>query len=121
MLHRRAPPPITTDDAGLSELQANFFEKHCHTFDDDADNEDVENKLEYTDIFREYTTTLEQFLTERLKAVFPWFSMSEFMGMIKDREEQAFGDVFDVLLSLADFLAFKSCIMDYKRVACESW
>ncbi|KAI8928172.1 the ARF-like 2 binding protein BART-domain-containing protein [Entophlyctis helioformis] len=101
---------VLMDDAFL-KLQTTFFAKHHKHFDDSD-----ENKLEYMDIFQKYTSQIEKYLSKRLSARLPWFSMSAFMEMLKDRPEQTDGgEVFEMLHSLGDFNEFKDLILDYKR------
>jgi ADP-ribosylation factor-like protein 2-binding protein len=74
-----------------------------------------ENKLIYTEIFQRYTSLVEQFLDERLRAAVPGFTMDAFMDMLGERDEgELDGEVFDLLLSLSDFSAFKDLMLAYR-------
>mgnify|MGYP001807707970 CR=1 FL=1 len=41
--------------------------------------------------------------------------MQEFMGLLESHKDSLMSDVFDLLLSLADFEAFKEVMLSYKR------
>ena len=66
------------------------------------------------DIFQQYVASIEKFIDGKLKAQLPWFSMPEFLNMLKSRGDQVDGEVFDMLASLGDFQLFKELILDYK-------
>ena len=95
----------------LSNVQKEFCEKHCHIFEDTE-----ENKLEYSEIFRQYTEIVEKALEVEMQARFPGFVMSKFESLLKGRDEiELCGDVFDILLSLSDFNEFKHYMLSVKR------
>ncbi|OAJ37946.1 hypothetical protein BDEG_21917 [Batrachochytrium dendrobatidis JEL423] len=100
---------IIMDDKFIA-LQQAFLSKHCNVFD-----ESDENKLEYTAIFQQYNQYIESYLCKRLKVRLPWFSMPDFLQMIKQRPDQAEGDVFDMLHSLGEFIEFKDLMIGYIR------
>lgn len=41
--------------------------------------------------------------------------MEEFLLLIREREEEITGDVWDILLSLGDFIEFKSMMLAHKQ------
>lgn len=41
------------------------------------------NSLEHTALFNEYVKAIETLIQDKLKATFPWFSMTEFMQMLQ--------------------------------------
>lgn len=84
---------------------------HCPPQDND------ENKLIYTDLFARYTEMIEAAIEARLRAAVPGFDMGAFMAQCDARKEELMGDVFDLLLSLGDFEAFKEVMLGYKREA----
>ena len=87
----------------IMEIQKNFCERHCDIFEDTE-----ENKLEYTEIFRQYTETVEASLEAKLQARIPGFRMQHFESLLKSREEDEISaDIFDILLSFGDFNEFK--------------
>eukprot|EP00164_Ancoracysta_twista_P001860 GFYU01002447.1.p1 GENE.GFYU01002447.1~~GFYU01002447.1.p1 ORF type:complete len:206 (+),score=79.52 GFYU01002447.1:169-786(+) len=94
------------------ETQEKFMKDHCDQFE----NTD-ENKLIYMDIFKQYTTTIEQLLEDKLIEALPEFKMEDFIMMVQDREDQISGDMFDMLLSFGDFNTFKEIILSYKEGA----
>ncbi|KAL6622247.1 ADP-ribosylation factor-like protein 2-binding protein-like protein [Neocallimastix sp. 'constans'] len=98
-------------DEEFNNNQEKFFKENCEVFEDNE-----ENKLIYTDIFNSYTEKIEKYLDTKLKQKFSWFDMTEFLTMLKERnEEDMFGDVFDILTSLGDFNSFKEMIIAYKK------
>eukprot|EP00128_Syssomonas_multiformis_P005958 Colp12_sorted_trinity150504_noHs@21928 len=99
---------IIMDDE-FQSLQNNFMDKNCSVFEDAE-----ENKLVYTEIFQNYTSSIENFIETKLKEREPGFSMDSFMGMIKARHDQVEGDVFDLLTSLGDFNEFKELMLSFK-------
>ncbi|EKX54011.1 hypothetical protein GUITHDRAFT_100262 [Guillardia theta CCMP2712] len=100
---------IIMDDE-FHDLQRKFAVKApCHY--DDTD----ENKIIYTELFGKYTELIEGFLDARLKATIPDFSMHDFMELLIAREEEMrSSDVFDVLVSCADFTTFKELMLAHK-------
>ncbi|KAJ1549787.1 ADP-ribosylation factor-like protein 2-binding protein, partial [Nowakowskiella sp. JEL0078] len=64
-------------DNKFVSLQESFFSKYCESFTDDE-----ENKLLYTEVFQNYTQTIEKFIESRLKNRLPCFSMAEFMKAV---------------------------------------
>ncbi|XP_065828480.1 ADP-ribosylation factor-like protein 2-binding protein [Oscarella lobularis] len=94
----------------FDQINTDFLERHCHHFDDEE-----ENKLIYTEIFKEYTETLEKCLEDELVRRMPDFKMSEFLKALEARKDKVDGEIFDMLLSLTDFLAFKQVFLDFKK------
>jgi len=90
-------------------MQEEFKDKHYHHFTDEE-----ENKLIYTDIFKEYVALIENYIEEELKRRMPGFSMEEFSKSLEHRQDQIGGDILEILLSFTDFLAFKQMFLDYK-------
>ena len=97
---------------GFAEAQAQFCRANCEVFEDTE-----ENKLEYTPIFDEYTETLEDKMMGHLDRSVEGFDATEFFDMMESREGQLDGDVFDLLMTLTSFEAFKELMLDYKREA----
>ena len=95
----------------ILEIQKNFCEKYCGTFEDTD-----ENKLEYMDIFKQYTDIVERSLEMKLQERMPDFKMSMFESLLKSREEgEMNADIFDILLSFGDFNEFKQYMLSVKR------
>lgn len=92
-------------------LQNDFMEKYYKSFE-----EIEENKLEYMDIFNEYTEHIEKYIEEALTRRIPGFLMKDFLCQIERKREELDGEIFDILLSFTDFIAFKEMILDYKAV-----
>merc|ERR1712226_1544377 len=92
---------------GFQDLQNNMLEKYFHHFDNSE-----ENKLIYTDIYNEYTTQIEKHIEAELVQKIPDFKMDEFLAQLKDMHEELEGDVFEMLFTLSDFLAFKDLFVD---------
>ncbi|CAB1313879.1 unnamed protein product [Coregonus sp. 'balchen'] len=83
---------IMEDD--FQHMQQSFMEKHYLEFDDSE-----ENKLTYTLIFNEYIELLEKQLEQQLMERIP---------------DEVSGDIFDMLLTFTDFMAFKEMFIDYR-------
>jgi len=96
-------------DANFTQLLNKFMEKHWLEFDDSE-----ENKLVYTNIFKEYLETIEKYLEEQLLKKMPNFCMEHFEEDLRHREKNLEGEVFEVLETFTDFCAFKSMFLDYK-------
>lgn len=92
--------------AEFEALQAAFYERNAHHFTDDE-----ENKLIYMTIFQEYLATIERYIEDRLADV----RMDEFANMLKRRQDEIDGPLFEMLLSFSDFQVFKEMMLDYKR------
>ena len=65
-------------------------------------------------LFEQYNSVLEKTIDEHLRATVDGFSMDEFVGMLSERQDELDGDVFDLLLTLSDFAAFKELMLSYK-------
>lgn len=91
-------------------VQMEFFQQHCDQFEFGD-----ENRLEYTDVYRQYIQLIEDFIVSRLKAIKPDFDMAKFLSMMNQHKDELNGEVFDILLSLSDFLLFKENILDFKQ------
>ncbi|KAL2093174.1 hypothetical protein ACEWY4_010486 [Coilia grayii] len=99
---------IIMDDV-FQQLQQSFMEKYYQEFDDTE-----ENKLIYTPIFNEYIDLLEKHLEQQLVERIPGFSMSAFTQSLKQHKDEVSGDIFDMLLTFTDFMAFKEMFIDYR-------
>eukprot|EP00035_Acanthoeca_spectabilis_P037389 m.44969 g.44969 ORF g.44969 m.44969 type:complete len:147 (+) comp8589_c0_seq1:165-605(+) len=93
-------------DLEFQQVRDEFIEKHQDTFED-AD----ENKLEYTPIFKDWVSLIENQLETALKARIPGFSMVDFMKMLESRHEEIDVELLDMLLSLGDFQSFKETML----------
>ncbi|KAG8437687.1 hypothetical protein GDO86_008407 [Hymenochirus boettgeri] len=90
-------------------LQQGFMDKYYKEFEDTE-----ENKLTYTTIFNEYIGLVEKFIEVQLLQRMPAFNMTAFISSLKCHQEEIAGDIFDILLTFTDFLAFKEMFLDYK-------
>ncbi|XP_041125488.1 ADP-ribosylation factor-like protein 2-binding protein isoform X1 [Polyodon spathula] len=93
----------------FQQLQRNFMEKHYLEFEDSE-----ENKLSYTPIFNEHIDLLEKYIEQQLTERMPGFSMSAFTTSLQQHKDEIAGDIFDMLLTFTDFLAFKEMFLDYR-------
>ncbi|NXI37382.1 AR2BP protein, partial [Galbula dea] len=98
---------IMDDDFQL--IQRTFMEKHYQEFDDSE-----ENKLIYTSIFNEYISLVEKYIEEKLLDRIPGFDMAAFTMSLQQHKDEMAGDIFDMLLTFTDFLAFKEMFLDYR-------
>ncbi|XP_036317951.1 ADP-ribosylation factor-like protein 2-binding protein [Rhagoletis pomonella] len=95
-------------------LHNNFLEKYWRCIE----NTD-ENKLEYMDIFQEYTNTFEAFLINELSSRMSDFNMDRFAEELE--KNNAFddlisnGEIFELLHSFSSFETFKELLLDYRN------
>ncbi|XP_042638070.1 ADP-ribosylation factor-like protein 2-binding protein [Orycteropus afer afer] len=99
---------IIMDDE-FQVLQRSFMDKYYQEFEDTE-----ENKLTYTPIFNEYLSLVEKYIEEQLLEWIPRFNMAAFTPTLKNRKDEVADDIFDMLLTFMDFLAFKEMFLDYK-------
>ncbi|XP_071423491.1 ADP-ribosylation factor-like protein 2-binding protein isoform X3 [Pithys albifrons albifrons] len=98
---------IMDDDFQI--IQRSFLEKHYQEFDDSE-----ENKLIYTDIFNEYISLVEKYIEEKLLDRIRGFDMVAFTVSLEQHKDEMPGDIFDLLLTFTDFLAFKEMFLEYR-------
>ena len=101
---------ILMDDDEFTEIQRHFFEQHCDKFTDSE-----ENRVEYTVIFEDYTTLMEETLERKLCERIKDFDMRRFESQVIARKDQIGGDVLDMILSFSDFPEFKSMMIAHKQ------
>ncbi|XP_067651018.1 ADP-ribosylation factor-like protein 2-binding protein isoform X1 [Haliotis asinina] len=89
--------------------QRNFLEKYYIQFEDTE-----ENKFVYTDIHTEYVNLVEKYLSDELLKRIPGFSMQDFSKQLIERKDELEGEIFEILLTFSDFLAFKEMFLDYR-------
>lgn len=75
-----------------------------------------ENKLIYTNIFNEYTNTVENYIINYLQRLMPHFNLNTFLQHLTNRRNELEGEVFEVLSTFTDFVAFKEMFLDYRAV-----
>eukprot|EP00472_Partenskyella_glossopodia_P007198 CAMPEP_0197525362 /NCGR_PEP_ID=MMETSP1318-20131121/11442_1 /TAXON_ID=552666 /ORGANISM="Partenskyella glossopodia, Strain RCC365" /LENGTH=164 /DNA_ID=CAMNT_0043078661 /DNA_START=79 /DNA_END=573 /DNA_ORIENTATION=+ len=97
-------------DAKFCSMQNKFLDENCGHFDPKSD----ENKFIYTKIFKSYVEMLEKSIHSELKMRVDGYSERKFHKMIKERPEEVTGDVFDMLISLADFKEFRDLMFAHK-------
>ncbi|XP_005997250.1 ADP-ribosylation factor-like protein 2-binding protein [Latimeria chalumnae] len=90
-------------------LQRTFMDKYYLEFEDTE-----ENKLSYTSIFSEYIDLLEKYIEQQLLERIPGFSMGAFTTSLQQHKDEIAGDIFDMLLTFTDFIAFKEMFLDYR-------
>jgi len=100
---------IIMDDEFNGQL-TEFMQTHCTCFE-----RGDEYKLEYTEIFQQYTTLIEEHVERGLREGIPDFCMEKFLALLEEREDEISADVFDMLLSLSDFEVFKEQMVEYKE------
>lgn len=102
---------LVQDDVFLN-AQHTFFDKHKNSFEDTE-----ENKLEYTQIFEQYVTILEEIITARLNDTFSPEEINGFYGSFKDnlaKYEAENPIAVEIIFGLIDFDKFKAAILTYK-------
>ena len=85
------------------------MDKYYQEFEDTE-----ENKLTYTPIFNEYISLVEKYIEEQLLERIPGFNMAAFTTPSQHHKDEVAGDIFDMLLTFTDFLAFKEIFLDYR-------
>ncbi|XP_029009701.1 ADP-ribosylation factor-like protein 2-binding protein [Betta splendens] len=93
----------------FQQLQQSFMQKHYLEFEDSD-----ENKLSYTPIFNEYVDLLEKHLEQQLIERIPEFNMSTFINLLMEHKDEVPADIFDMLLTFTDFMAFKEMFLEYR-------
>ncbi|XP_005101053.2 ADP-ribosylation factor-like protein 2-binding protein [Aplysia californica] len=96
-------------EESFQSTQNGFLEKYYTEFEDTE-----ENKFCYTDIHKEYISLIETYLDSELKKRIPDFSMPEFSKQLQERRKELEGEIFEILLTFSDFMAFKEMLLDYK-------
>lgn len=62
----------------FQKMQHDFFERNYHYFD-----KSDENKIVYTNIFNEYTSSIESFIINKLTNMIENFDMEHFVGILE--------------------------------------
>ncbi|XP_068169244.1 ADP-ribosylation factor-like protein 2-binding protein [Antennarius striatus] len=96
-------------EESFQQLQQTFMEKHYHEFE-----ESEENKLSYTPIFNEYVDILERHLEQQLMERILHFNMNTFLEQLMQHKEEVPDDIFHMLLTFTDFMAFKEMFLEYR-------
>ncbi|XP_058451944.1 ADP-ribosylation factor-like protein 2-binding protein [Malaya genurostris] len=86
-----------------------FMDCYYHLFESDE-----ENKFVYTEIYQKYTNLIETFIVENLNERMSCFDMDLFALELENKKSQVDGEIFELLYTLTDFLAFKEMLIDYK-------
>ena len=87
-------------------MQKQFSTQHCMKFEATE-----ENKLIYTTIFNEYTSTIEAYINTQLSEMIQGFSMERFIALLETRKDQIEETILDLLLSFSDFESFKEMML----------
>ncbi|XP_026668901.1 ADP-ribosylation factor-like protein 2-binding protein isoform X2 [Ceratina calcarata] len=93
------------------ELQRKFLETYWDVFEPVE-----ENKLIYTDIFNEYSKVVENYIVNHLRRIIPNFNIDKFLEYLNVRQTELDGEVFEMLATLIDFVAFKQLFLDYRAI-----
>ncbi|XP_007905766.1 ADP-ribosylation factor-like protein 2-binding protein [Callorhinchus milii] len=93
----------------FQQLQRHFMDKYYLEFENTE-----ENKLIYTPIFQEYIELLEKYIEQQLMERLPGFNMTAFTTSLEQHKDEISGEIFDMLLTFTDFLAFKEMFLDYR-------
>uniref|UniRef100_F7C1D6 ADP-ribosylation factor-like protein 2-binding protein n=1 Tax=Ornithorhynchus anatinus TaxID=9258 RepID=F7C1D6_ORNAN len=57
---------------------------------------------------------MEKYIEEQLLERIPGFNMPAFTATLLQHKDEVAGDIFDMLLTFTDFLAFKEMFLDYR-------
>lgn len=99
-------------DPDFELLKEKFCQENCHHFEDTN-----ENKLIYMDLFNQYSRIIELFIESRLQQQMPDMDLVKLMAMVEKNKDGLVSDAFDLLVSLADFEAYKELMLSYKTEA----
>lgn len=92
-------------------IQTKFLDNYWDVFDAVE-----ENKLIYMDIFNEYNKAVEIYIVNYLQKVIPHFNIDQFLEYLNNRQNELEGEVFEVLSTFTDFVAFKEMFLDYRAM-----
>ncbi|CAH0556801.1 unnamed protein product [Brassicogethes aeneus] len=95
----------------FQSIQQDFMEKHWTQFEDDE-----ENRLIYTDIFKEYQNTVEKYIEKSLLEKMPHFDPNKFDEELSNRKFELEGEIFEMLSTFSNFISFKNMFIDYKKM-----
>lgn len=96
----------------FNAIQKKFLNEYWNIFEPVE-----ENKLIYTDIFNEYKKVVENYIVNYLEKVIPYFNINTFLQLLSNRRNKLEGEVFEVLLTFTDYVAFKEMFLDYRAVS----
>ncbi|XP_068594988.1 LOW QUALITY PROTEIN: ADP-ribosylation factor-like protein 2-binding protein [Brachionichthys hirsutus] len=96
-------------EESFQQLQQTFMEKHYLEFE-----ESEENKLSYTIVFNEYVAVVERHLEQQLTERILHFNMNTFLAQLMQHKEKMPEDIFDMLVTFTDFMAFKEMFLEYR-------
>jgi len=99
-------------DQKFQDMQEELLRSHCDEFDETSE----ENKLVYTEIYQLYTSAVEDFIEAELEKRVPDFRMKDFVKDLEAKRAELDGEVFEMLFTLTDFLAFKEMMIDFKMM-----
>merc|ERR1711998_487652 len=101
-------------DEEFNAQTTEFMQTNCVHFE-----RGDEHKLEYMEIFQQYTTLIEEHVERGLKEGIPDFCMETFLTLLEARQDEVCADVFDMLLSMSDFELFKEQMVEYREQCVE--
>lgn len=90
------------------ELRETFMRQFSDEF-----SPDEENKLVYMDIFHQYISTIDSYIEAKLEGS----DLDSFFSLLRERQDEIDGPLFEMLLSFSDFSVFKGLMLDYKQPA----
>ena len=103
-------------DEALNERIDEFTRKHCDVF-----VVGDENKLEYTQLFSEYTSMIETFIENQLGASLASFDMASFCQTLQEKAKSDEGlldhPALEMLSAYSDFNAFKELMLSARAGA----
>ena len=103
-------------DEALNEQIDEFTRKHSSIFDAGD-----ENKLEYTQLFTDYTAMVETFIENRLGASLASFDMASFCQTLQEKAKHDEGlldhPALEMLSAYSDFGAFKELMLSARAGA----
>ena len=92
-------------------VQQEFLDQFAKEFDPKVD----ENKFIYTDIHQQYLKIIEDFILNRIKKSQKDFHLETFMKQLESHQDEFDSEIFEILLTFTDFLAFKQWMLDHRQ------
>lgn len=97
-------------DPDFDDARDEFCRTHCISFDPLI----TENTLHQMNLFSQYTTLLEGTIETSLQSSIPGFDMQQFIALMQEKKDHLMSDVFDLLLSIADYETFRDLMISYR-------
>ena len=106
---------MSDSNEGGEDLFNDFAKKHAALFEDECDASAMENKLEYTNAYKEFCATFE----ERIEKIIAdcGTTVEKFFEILKNESEQMGEPSFyvELILAITDYHNFVDMMKHYKK------